>query len=428
MNLKDSLYYALDKAIKLGADKAEGGINESEKKELNIEAGKMSLFRTTFQNSLDIEAIKDSKQGSISINKIDKESINKAINLLMSNVENSQPDDANDISEKQDSEVFIKGSLKPNLNLMYDKLDEFNNYVKDKHRKIILEAATLDHISNSSHIINTNGVDFQINRGTYNFSPMFTAKDGEKTSSFNYTYFSALDLDEKIKNKSYLSELLQQTEEQVNTFPIQEKFIGDIIVTPHCLSDFLSFIERSIVDGAIISGSSIYKDKIGEKIANKKFNLSSSPLSSNLASGYFVTSDSYKAKNIDIIKDGILQTHLLSLYGANKTGGKRIANGGGANIVSKGTESFENMIKSIDKGILLCRFSGGYPSDSGEFSGVAKNSYYIENGQIKHPVIETMISGNISDMFLNIANISNENINFGDRILPWVAFNGITIS
>ena len=48
--------------------------------------------------------------------------------------------------------------------------------------------------------------------------------------------------------------------------------------------------------------------------------------------------------------------------------------------------------------------------------------------EIKYPVIETMISGNISNMFLNINNISNENINFGDRILPWISFNGITIS
>ena len=39
-----------------------------------------------------------------------------------------------------------------------------------------------------------------------------------------------------------------------------------------------------------------------------------------------------------------------------------------------------------------------------------------------------MISGNIGEMFLNIDNISNENINFGDRILPWISFNGITIS
>ena len=82
MDLKVSLSYALDKAIKLGADKAEGGINQSEKKELNIEAGKMSLFRTTFQNSLSIEAIKDNKQGSVSINKIDRDSIDNAIKLL----------------------------------------------------------------------------------------------------------------------------------------------------------------------------------------------------------------------------------------------------------------------------------------------------------------------------------------------------------
>ena len=49
MDLRESLSYALDKAIKLGADKAEGGRNQSEKKELNIEAGKMSLLGQHFK-------------------------------------------------------------------------------------------------------------------------------------------------------------------------------------------------------------------------------------------------------------------------------------------------------------------------------------------------------------------------------------------
>ena len=428
MNLKDSLSYALDQICKLGADKAEGSINESEKKELNIEAGKMSLFRTTFQNSLSLEAIKDNKQSSISINKIDKESIDNSIKSLIENVQSSQTDKDHDISEKQSPEIFKKGNFNADLNLMYDRLDEFNEYVKNNHKKIILEAAMLDHTATISHRINTNGVDFQITKGVYNFSPMFTAKDGEKTSSFNYTYFSALELNKEIKNKGYLSELLSQSEEQIDTFPIKEKFVGDIIVTPHCLSDFLGFIEQNISDSAIISGASIYKDKIGSQVASKKFNLSSSPLNENLASGYFVTGDTYKAQNVDIIKDGVLQTHLLSLYGANKTGGKRISNSGGAHIIGKGSESLEGMIQNVEKGILLCRFSGGYPSDNGDFSGVAKNSYYIENGKIKHPVIETMISGNISQMFMNINQISKENINFGDSILPWVSFGGVTIS
>ena len=45
---------ALDKLLDSGMDSAEGVINESEKKELNIESGKISLFRTTFSNSLSL--------------------------------------------------------------------------------------------------------------------------------------------------------------------------------------------------------------------------------------------------------------------------------------------------------------------------------------------------------------------------------------
>ena len=39
-----------------------------------------------------------------------------------------------------------------------------------------------------------------------------------------------------------------------------------------------------------------------------------------------------------------------------------------------------------------------------------------------------MISGNIAQMFLNIKNISHETVDFGDSILPWTSFDGITVS
>ena len=428
MNLKESLSYALNRLLDLGMDHAEGVINESEKKELNVESGKISLFRTTFSNSLSLEAIKDFKQSSININKIDKNSINSSINTLIENVESSQVDEDNTISKKQSKEVFKKGEIEPDLNLMYDRVDDFNNYVKINHKKIILEAVTLVHNSSKSHILNTNDVDFEVARGLYGFSAMFTAKEGLDTSSFNYTGIDTLKLNDHLKDRGYMSNLLTQSEEQVKAFPIKDKFIGKIVVTPHCLSDFISFIEYSISDSALISGTSIYKNKIGEKVANKDFMLSSNPVDERIDSGYFVTGDTYKAENLNIIKNGILNTHLLSRYGAKKTGGERAVNQGGNYIVKNGSESLENIIKNIDKGILLCRFSGGNPSDNGDFSGVAKNSYYIEKGKIKFPIIETMISGNISQMFMNITNISKETVDFGDSILPWISFDGITIS
>ena len=45
--------------------------------------------------------------------------------------------------EKQPAEMFKKGQIYPDLNLMYDRVDDFNNYVKSEYKKIILEAQDL---------------------------------------------------------------------------------------------------------------------------------------------------------------------------------------------------------------------------------------------------------------------------------------------
>lgn len=179
---------------------------------------------------------------------------------------------------------------------------------------------------------------------------------------------------------------------------------------------------------ALISGSSILKDKLNEKVASEKFTIHSKPTSSEIADGYCITSDGFEAKDSTIIDKGILKTFMLSLYGANKTKRERAVNCGGAYVIEPGDKSFEEIVKSIDKGILLCRFSGGDPSANGDMSGVAKNSYYIENGEIKYPISETMISANLYEMFNNIKDISKERVDFGTAVFPWISMSGVMIS
>ena len=53
---------------------------------------------------------------------------------------------------------------------------------------------------------------------------------------------------------------------------------------------------------------------------------------------------------------------------------------------------------------------------------------YIENGELKYPISETMISGNIQEMFSNIGEISSDLIDFGYCIFPWISFKGVTVS
>ena len=123
-----------------------------------------------------------------------------------------------------------------------------------------------------------------------------------------------------------------------------------------------------------------------------------------------------------------MENFTIGLYGSNKTGKKRCPSGGGAIIVQKGTSPLAGMIADVKKGLLLGRFSGGSPSDNGDFSGVAKNSYLIENGKICRPVGETMIAGNFGSLFSDVRAISAEEINYGWRIMPWILSGNVTIS
>jgi len=123
-----------------------------------------------------------------------------------------------------------------------------------------------------------------------------------------------------------------------------------------------------------------------------------------------------------------LKSYLLSQYGAKKTGNERAANYGGAFIVESGERSYDEIVKNIDRGILFSRFSGGMAAPNGDLSGIAKNSYYIENGEVKYPLSETMIMGNLYDIFKNVKMISKERINSGNAIMPWVLSTGVTIS
>ena len=428
MTPSDIANYCIEQLKQAGAHKSQCAVTFSEKKELNVETGEMSLFRTTFDTNVGMSVIVDQKSGSVAINKTDKESINEAVRKVMDMAQSSQPDDANDISPSQPKQSFSKGDEEPDMEKMYLRLDEFMGYVKKTHPTINMEAAIVDFSHSTSVFQNSNGVEFTTKEGMYGFSNMFTAKEGKDTSSFNGMGISALNLNTPFIESGSAKRLLKQSTEQVRTKPVSEKFTGEIVVTPDCLSDFLGFITGDISDGKIISKTSIYKEKLNKQITDPRFTLHAQPVSDEITDGYFITDDGYVAENNTIIDNGVLKTHLLSLYGANKTGGERAVNGGGAFVVDAGEKPKDEIIRNIKKGILLERFSGGRPSADGEFSGVAKNSYYIENGKLKYPISETMISGNIQDMFSNIGEISSDRIDFGYCIFPWISFKGVTVS
>ena len=420
--------FCVNALISEGIEKAESSLLLTRKYELNAEAGTISLIRTTDDVSLSLVGISSEKRASTSLNKTDENSIRDSVKELVELIEAGEPDPAFDIAFEQPSESFSKGPETPDTVLMYTRVKEFLEQCKEKYPNLILEQVIFDHTARQRWYSNSNGVNFDSLRGVYNLSVSFTSKDGADVSSFNYIDISMKDLTSELIDYDGVERIIKQSTEQITTKNVNGSFVGDILVTPECMESFVSTLTGYLTDYPMMTGTSVFKDSLGEAIADERFTLHSRPLSDELAGGYFVTGDGFKAQNSTIIGKGVLKSLLLSLYGSLKTGKEKAVNSGAFYVIEPGETSFDDMVKSVTKGILLCRFSGGQPSSNGDFSGVAKNSYYIEDGRIQYPISETMVAGNLKQMFKEVSSISLERINNGSSVMPWITFSGVTIS
>jgi len=428
--MKDIAVYALESLIKAGADKAACKAARSRKDEFNVEANKFTLMRTLFDDSLHLKVIKDHKKAVTVVNKLDKDSIDKAVADCIALTSSAQSDEAEDIAGKIENKNFDQRAGGSDMDALFKRTKDFLEQLRDEFPKIVLESMQSEFKSAQTAYVNSNGVEFASDTEYYFYSTMFSAKDGERSSSFCGSGAVLSSLTRPFMDMDMQRTLLEESVRSLDTRMVDEKFTGKVIVTPAC-EDMIwhTLLDCFLSDSPMIEGTSRWKDALGAKVADSKLTFRTSPLHPSAVAGERFTSDGFESRDTDFIRDGVLASFALSLYGANKTGKPRAGNTAFWNIeVAAGDTPLEEMIKSVDRGILLNRFSGASPGPGGDVSGVAKNSFLIENGKVTDALKETMVSFNIVDILMNIPAISRERCENGVTILPWCCFDGITIS
>ena len=428
--MKETAYYALDALMKAGADKAACKASRGRKDEFNIEANKFTLMRTLFDDSLKLKAIKDQKKAEVVVNKLDKDSIDRAVADCIALTSSAQPDEAEDIAEKVENKNFDRRVGSSDMDALFRMTKDFLDQIRDEFPKVVLEGMTSEFDSGHAAYVNSKGVEFTSDTEYYYFTTMFSAKDGERSSSFYDSWAVLSSLAKPFMDMGMQRTLLEESVRSLDTRMVDEKFTGKIIVTPAC-DDMIwrTLLNCFLSDASMIEGTSRWKDSLGAKVADSKLTFRASPLHPGIVAGERFTSDGFESSDTDFIRDGVLTSFALSLYGANKTGKPRAGNTDFGTIeVAGGDTPLAEMIKGVDRGILLNRFSGASPSPSGDVSGVAKNSFLIENGKVTDALKETMVSFNIVDILMNIPAISKERCENGHTVLPWCCFDGITIS
>ncbi|MHA6608099.1 metalloprotease PmbA [Photobacterium damselae] len=165
-----------------------------------------------------------------------------------------------------------------------------------------------------------------------------------------------------------------------------------------------------------ISGANLYRkssfllDKLGEEIFPNWLNISERPhILRGMASTPF-DSEGLATKDLEIIKDGQLATYLLTSYAARKMNRQPTGHAGGIHnwLVSSTGENFTQMLKKMDRGLLVTELMGqGVNIVTGDYSRGAAG-FWVENGEIQFPVSEITIAGNLADMMKNIVAVGSD--------------------
>ncbi|MBQ6518979.1 MAG: TldD/PmbA family protein [Anaerolineaceae bacterium] len=422
--------YIIVEAKAQGADYVHCVVRESEKREFNVDGGRFSLMRTLFDRDVAITVLKDQRKGSVHVNRFDEGAIYDAIAECIAASESAEPDPAWQFCDEPTEQTYVQGTPVCDTEKLFFRTKELLENIRERHPKILIEQMITSHDSYRSVYLNSNCIMYHPTSGAYSFSLMYSAHEGEKSTSFFGSDVTLANLDKPIIECALIDRELSEIEKQLDPVPLEGKFTGTVLLAPQALSEIVlgTVFGNFVSDSSLIDGTSIWKDKLGEKVADERLSITLRAEGEDVVIGQKVTGEGYPAENFDLIRDGKLVSFDLSQYGANKTGQKRAGCSAGNLFIPAGEQTLEEIIKGIEKGLLVMRFSGGEPAPSGEYSGVAKNSFLIENGKVTNALAETMISGCVPDMLNNIRAISRDVLKDGSNSIPYIAFNGITIS
>lgn len=402
-------------------------VTESRMEEFNAANGAFTLLRTTFKESLSLSVFMDGRKGTKAASELTDEAVEKAIDEAVLTSASADRDEAFDIAPSIGKLDIDRGS-EGSTELFFSRIKELLDYIKEDHPKLIVKDTVGQNTRYETIYMNSNGTDYHARGGFYEGWLSFSAHDGVKSTGRSSTAFMTKSLDKPFVELGSVRRDLLSAERSLETVPVGEKFTGTVIFTPSCLAQMLEYFAESISDACIMQGVSPLVGKLGEKIADERITLTLESSNSGIANGEIITSDGFRTEDTVIIENGVLRSFLLSLYAANRTGNKVTKNTSFDLVMKEGGSSLDEMIKSTKRGLLVGGFSGGMPAVNGDFSGVAKNSFYIEEGRIKGAVTETMINGSLIEMLNAVNAVSSERVKDGYTVLPYLSTGGIVIS
>jgi len=187
---------------------------------------------------------------------------------------------------------------------------------------------------------------------------------------------------------------------------------------------------------AAVNGGNLYRKasflagSLGKQVFSKRVTLEEKPLLKRGASSGAFDEEGVATRDRVVVRDGVVAGYFLGSYSARKLGMKTTGNAGGTHnlILRSGNLDFRGMLRELGRGLLVTELMGhGVNLVTGDYSHGAAG-YWVEGGEIRYPVEEITIAGNLKDIFRGIASIGSDVVERGGRSSGSILVERMTIA
>lgn len=435
----------INKGLSLGISEIELYIVTSKGMNMSLTDGALDTNSFTDNFGMSIRGLYDGKMGYVYLESTDEEAVLFALNSLIENA--SKVTSSNKAFIYDGSGVYQEVETKEadyNNYTVTEKLEKLQKLSKDvlaadeKIKKV--GHCRYGENASTTEIINSKGLNLKREFSYAMVMAGALASDGKETS-LGYGRdagfeFGKLDYDKVVK-ESTKTALAKLGAGSLQTGVYPAIFRYDV------MTDILKAFTSIFSGDAAVKKLTLLTDKLETKVFGENINIVDDPFNKNALVQQAFDDEGVPCYTKNIVEKGVFKGFMHNLASADYFNEKPTGNGfkagvaGSVNVsptnlyLEPGTKSFDDLVASMDSGILVTDVSGlhaGLNPISGAFN-VQASGFEIKDGKIDRPVTLFVVSSNFYELLNNIEEIASDlENNFIGVAAPSVKIKSVMIS
>jgi PmbA protein len=405
---------AVDIARRHGADQAEVGVSYEEGLSVTVRMAELESVERQRDRGLAVTVYRDKRKGSASTTDFSAAGVEETVRKALSIGSFTAPDEFAGLADAAEMAKELK-----DLDLYHPWEVDVDQATELALRTESAARSTDARVVNSEGATVTSGVGYRVYANSHGFvggyptsthsmSCRVVAKDGESLEG-DYWYTLSRTPSGLESPESVGAEAARRTVRRLNARTVATCRVP-VIYPAELAKGLFGHLVAALRGTAQYRRASFLLDAAGTNVLPSFVDVDEDPFIPQAFGSTAFDAEGVATRRRRLVDAGVLKGYVLSSYSARRLGTQTTGNAGGVhNLLVKPTGGdLATLIASCEQGFVVGELLGqGVNTVTGDYSRGAAG-FWVERGEIVHPVHEVTIAGNLKDMLREIQAIGSD--------------------